>query len=37
MIKMEQGEKSVEKEEPPLVAETVNPNGWRQHDREIIH
>ena len=24
---------SVEKEQQPLVAETVNPNGWRQHDK----
>lgn len=37
MIKVEQGEKeSVEKEQQPLVAGTVNPNGQRQHDREII-
>lgn len=27
---------SVEKEQQPLVAGTVNPNGQRQHDREII-
>ena len=34
---MEQEEKRGESgEQEPLAAEIVNPNGWRQHNGEII-
>lgn len=36
-LKREQREKRGESaEQEPLAAELVNPNGWRQHDGEII-